>query len=91
MIKLLFWIVLLAVVAFMLGFKRGRPPESAPRREAPPPPPARTGPEAMVSCAECGTHLPASESLPGRGGVFCSAEHRAAHEARLGAPGGDRG
>lgn len=91
MIKLLFWIVLLAVVAFVLGFKRGRPatrdahrpgPGGAPAPAAPPP--AREL-ESMVSCAECGTHLPAGEALPGRGGQFCSADHRAAHEARLGA------
>lgn len=37
----------------------------------------------MVRCAECGTHLPESEALPGRGGHFCGAAHRAAHEARL--------
>jgi uncharacterized protein len=93
-IKILFWVVLLAVVAFVLGFKRGRPPERpSPRRDAPPAPPAPTAAsdlEPMVSCAECGTHLPASEALPGRGGVFCSAEHRSAHEARLGAPRADR-
>lgn len=86
MIKLLFWIVLLAVVAFMFGFKRGRPVERE-RAAAPPPPaepPARAL-EDMVSCAECGTHLPASEALPGRGGQFCSAAHRGAHEARLAA------
>ncbi|WP_067065619.1 PP0621 family protein [Roseateles chitosanitabidus] len=90
MIKLLFWIVLLAVVAFMLGFKRGRPEAPTPRREAPPAPPAPAGPESMVRCAECGTHLPASEALPGRGGAFCSTEHRSAHEARLESSRGDR-
>lgn len=92
MIKLLFWIVLLAVVAFMLGFKRGRPasrddrasaPPAAPAPAASPVPPSARELESMVSCAECGTHLPAGEALPGRGGQFCSASHRAAHEARL--------
>ena len=82
MIKLLFWIVLLAVVAFVLGFKRGRP---APREEQPDrrPSPPQALPESMVRCAECGTHLPESEALPGRGGHFCGAAHRAAPEARL--------
>lgn len=93
MIKLLFWIVLLAVVAFMLGFKRGRPAPRGERAPAPPPPaapPPAHELEAMVSCAECGTHLPAGEALPGRGGQFCSASHRAAHEARLDAAAADR-
>ncbi len=80
MIKLLFWIVLLAVIAFVIGFKRGRP---APRDDARPAPPPPRLPEHMVSCAECGIHLPASDALPGRGGQFCSAAHRAAHEHRL--------
>ena len=44
----------------------------------------------MVSCVECGTHLPAVEAVPGRGGPFCSVAHRAAHEARLDAAEADR-
>lgn len=96
MIKLLFWIVLLAVVAFMLGFKRGRPASREERGGAAPSPsaspaaaPAREL-ESMVSCAECGTHLPAGEAVPGRGGQFCSVAHRAAHEARLDAAEAER-
>ncbi|WP_343605478.1 PP0621 family protein [Roseateles sp.] len=89
MIKLLFWIVLLAVIAFVIGFKRGRP---TPRDNArPAPPPAPRLPEHMVSCAECGMHLPASDALPGRGGQFCGAAHRAAHEQRLQAAEAARG
>lgn len=80
--KFLFWILLLAVLAFVLGFKRARPRPS--QREAPPAPAPSAGPEAMLRCAECGTHLPASEALPGRGGQFCCAEHRARFEARQG-------
>jgi uncharacterized protein len=34
----------------------------------------------MLSCAHCGVHLPRDEALPGRGGVFCDAAHRAAYE-----------
>lgn len=83
--KFLIWVLLLALVAFLLGVKRARPRRAEPPPAAPPPPSHRNdGLEAMVSCAECGTHLPASEALPGRGGQFCSAAHRAAHEARLG-------
>ncbi len=33
--------------------------------------------EAMVQCAHCGVHFPASEALSGAAGaVYCSAEHR---------------
>ena len=53
------------------------------------PPPSQKGkgmgeadaPTQMLSCAQCGLHLPAGEALPGRGGVFCGAAHRAAYEA----------
>jgi len=85
--KLLFWVLVLALFFFVLGFKRGRPDRpaapSAPR-PAPPPQAAEPPPEAMVRCAECGMHLPASEALPGRGGQFCTPEHRSRFEARQG-------
>ncbi|UXH77743.1 PP0621 family protein [Roseateles amylovorans] len=80
--KLLFWVLVLAVFFFLLGFKRARP-KRPPAPQAPAPTPAPALPEDMVSCAECGMHLPASEALPGRGGQFCSAAHRTSHEARL--------
>ncbi|HEX7642234.1 MAG TPA: PP0621 family protein [Burkholderiaceae bacterium] len=33
--------------------------------------------EAMVQCAHCGVHFPASEALAGAdGAVYCSTEHR---------------
>ncbi len=36
------------------------------------------GSERMVRCAQCGIHLPQSESIAGAGAErFCSAEHRA--------------
>ena len=38
------------------------------------------GPTAMLRCAQCGMHLPRDIALPGRGGVFCDAAHRAAYE-----------
>jgi uncharacterized protein len=50
-----------------------------------PPPAAKPGatpdsPQPMLSCAQCGLHLPRDEALPGRGGVFCGAAHREAFE-----------
>jgi len=36
--------------------------------------------EEMVACAQCGMHLPFSEALPGRGGMFCGEPHRLAFE-----------
>jgi uncharacterized protein len=79
--KYLLLIVVLALFFSMLARKRARPP--APK----PPDPARPKAQAlsMVSCAQCGLHLPLDEALPGQGGVFCSAAHRASYELEHGA------
>jgi uncharacterized protein len=78
MMKFLLIVLLIAFVAFMLGAKRSRPP--APRSEAKPPAPPAPQPRNIVSCAQCGLHLPQDEALPGRGGLFCGAAHRTAYE-----------
>ena len=80
MMKLLLLLAVLAGFFYVMGAKRSRPRD--PEQRKPPPPPA--SPRAMLSCAECGMHLPADEALPGKGGVFCSAAHRASFEARQG-------
>jgi uncharacterized protein len=36
--------------------------------------------EDMVRCAQCGVHLPRSESLTSGNVFYCSADHRRAHE-----------
>lgn len=42
------------------------------------PPQAGTA-EDMVRCAQCGVHLPRSESITTRGNFYCSAEHQRQH------------
>jgi len=73
------YLVLILVVLAVLwllraGARRGEAPKPKPG-----PAPAPKG-ENMVSCAHCGLHLPGSEALPGRGGMFCGEAHRAAYE-----------
>lgn len=82
---LLLMLVVLGLV-FLSGVRKGRAGSGpAPGGGTPPrAPSAGTDAALMVSCAECGTHLPESEAFPGRGGHFCSAEHRQRHEARQG-------
>lgn len=89
---LLLLLVLMAVV-FLSGVRKGRAGVSARERtdgagasgrSAAPTEPAEPKVAPMVACASCGIHLPLAEALPGRGGHFCSAEHRARHEARQG-------
>ena len=36
--------------------------------------------EDMVRCAQCGVHLPRSESVAVGNASYCSADHRRAHE-----------
>ena len=38
--------------------------------------------ENMVQCAQCGVHLPRSESLAALGNFYCSAEHQRVHREK---------
>ncbi|HEX5686363.1 MAG TPA: PP0621 family protein [Ideonella sp.] len=67
------WLLTIAIVviALMLWFGKGRGGGAASQRRRTP------GPEAMVSCAHCGLHLPRPDALEGEGGRhYCSVEHR---------------
>lgn len=78
------YILLLVVVLGTVWLMRTlRKPKLPPQPDATPPPAAAPAlPEDMVSCAQCGVHLPRSEALPGRGGVFCSEAHRGVFESQ---------
>ncbi|QPF72589.1 hypothetical protein G8A07_06360 [Roseateles sp. DAIF2] len=84
--KYLLLILVVGLVFFMLGFKRARPRQMPPPAPTPPPPEHNKTSDAqdIVACLECGLHVPRGEALPGRGGLFCSAAHRSAFEARSG-------
>jgi len=70
MSRVLFF-VLLAVVAYLFvrSMKRRGEGRKAPR-------PDQSMPEAMVSCATCGLHLPRGEALLLGDRYFCCEEHR---------------
>jgi uncharacterized protein len=75
-------LVLFVVAVGIWLWRRGRDEEmreraATPKRAAPP---AVGAPQAMVRCTHCGLHLPATDALPGPGGVYCSAAHRRAAE-----------
>ena len=69
-------LVLLAVFVFLWLMRASVRRHLPPRTGTPPP----AAPRPMVTCLQCGLHLPADEALPGRGGVFCDEAHRAAFE-----------
>lgn len=86
--KYLVLILVIVVVVLIAKGARGRVgtrrPADAPSAR-PTADPALGDGEVMLACTHCGLHLPRSEALPGRGGVFCSEAHRAIVEARDGA------
>jgi uncharacterized protein len=69
------FVLLAFAVLVLLWLLRGgaRRAPGRPRTDA-------SAPQAMLSCAHCGVHMPRDEALPGRGGVFCGDAHRAAYE-----------
>lgn len=70
MSRLLFFVAIAAVVYLLLRSYRN---SATPPRQEPP----RN--EDMVVCAQCGVHVPRSESVPAQGRNFCSAAHRDAY------------
>lgn len=70
------FIVLFVVIVVVLWLARHAGRRVTHGNDKPPLPPR----EEMVACRQCGLHLPRSEALPGRGGLFCSEAHRAEFE-----------
>lgn len=62
-------LVLLAVWLWRSGRRNDHRADEA---AAPPP----QGPQEMVRCTRCGLHLPRSDAVVGRIGLYCSEEHR---------------
>ncbi len=74
---------LLAYVAWRwyVAQKPGNEPGNQPAAQASPPPADDI--EKMVSCAQCGIHLPQSEAIAGPGARhFCCSEHQQEHARR---------
>jgi len=72
--KLLLLLVVVAVVyALLKNYQRAI---NRQQEGTPPAKPAAASGEDMVRCAQCGVHLPKSESFLSQGAHFCSDEHR---------------
>jgi uncharacterized protein len=69
--------ILLVVVGLLLAYWILRGYRKRVDKREPPPPAVRD--EDMVCCAQCGVHLPRSESIVTRGKFYCSAEHQRLH------------
>lgn len=69
------YLLVLAVVVVAFYIWRNNRREELGARQ-PPQPPRPGAPVTMVACRVCGTHLPQSEAVQGREGLYCSQEHR---------------
>jgi uncharacterized protein len=67
-------VLLLIVLAGIWWLRLQRKPKTKPPAAKP------TGPQAMLACVHCGTHVPESEATPGAKGPYCSPAHRDSHE-----------
>jgi uncharacterized protein len=72
MSRLLFLLAVVVVVYWLLKRYRKQPPK----------PDSSAASEDMVRCAQCGMHLPKSESITSGGKSFCSDAHRREFEAK---------
>lgn len=70
------YFLVLAVLLVAFYVWRGNRRDSLRAPPAPKAPRPLSAPEAMVRCAQCGTHLPATDTVTGRRGSYCSAAHR---------------
>jgi uncharacterized protein len=71
-------LILLLVMVVIWAVKRGRNPRNPPT----PTQPQASSPAEMITCAQCGLHLPQDEAVLGQKGLYCSTEHRAAAQDR---------
>jgi uncharacterized protein len=75
--KLLLWAALVLLVIWVLRKKKNTAAADMPPARRPP---MLNEGEAMLVCAHCGVHFPASEAVHGSGDtVFCSDQHRSRH------------
>ena len=65
--------LVLAVVLFGVWLFRSGRQDKVTRQNPPPNPP---DPQEMVSCQLCAVHVPKTDAVPGRNGLYCSTEHR---------------
>jgi uncharacterized protein len=65
-----FLLLALAVYVGWLWLRRASPGSQAARRGA------TAAPQAMVSCAHCGLHVPQADALPAGDHYFCCEDHR---------------
>ena len=77
--QLILKIILLAVIGWLV-YRLLKGYTHSVEQDRPVPPPSKAEVEDMVRCAECGVHLPRSESILSKGEFFCCEAHRQKHQ-----------
>lgn len=77
MSRLLFLLAVIIVVYLLLKSFRGPVSKHPPKNDT-----SAADSEEMVRCAQCGVHLPKSESILAGGNFYCSDAHRRAHSSK---------
>jgi len=70
------FLLFLAIALLVVWLWRSGRRSDSPSDQATSTPPTPPGPQEMVRCAHCGVHLPHSDALVGRIGLYCSKEHQ---------------
>lgn len=65
------YLILLVIVLGGIWWIRQQRPQSKGTKPGKP-----SGPQTMVTCAQCGVHLPENDAVHGPYGVYCSQAHR---------------
>jgi len=81
-VKFLLLLILIGLIIYLSGARKGGGSSASGSGQNSGQGAGQDATQVMVSCAQCGLHVPQSEAYPGRGGQFCCAAHRSAYEAR---------
>ena len=65
-------LIVIAVLAGVWWLRQQRKPDQTPTHPS--------GPQVMLPCAHCGTHVPEADAIRSTHGVYCSEAHRQSHE-----------
>ncbi len=78
-----FLLVLLVVLFGVWVWRNNRTRDDEDASPPPPRPAKKSEPQAieMVRCDHCGVHLPGTDGVQGRRGIYCSAKHRGQAES----------
>ncbi len=68
-----FLLLIVVVLAGVWLWRLNRPADASQKVTKPP---ANQEPLDMVSCTQCGMHVPSAEAVQGKDGPYCSLEHR---------------